>query len=111
LIFRPLLMSRPEVLRALEESCLGTLSTDNPRIEASDGEFVLQLRFPKQSAKRKLTWISYSRADEEWPDFALYDAPEEIAVGRNGRVLIFRSSCLLLTRDVITTQVLNAYPL
>src|SRR5262245_13857062 len=45
--FRPLLMSRPEVLRAFTEGYLGTLSTDCPRLTAPSGEFVLELRFPR----------------------------------------------------------------
>ena len=109
--FRPLLMPRPEVLRALEKSGLGTLSMDNPRIEGPDGAFVLKLRLPKRNAKRNQTWISYRRGDEEWPNFAMYESRVEVALGRNGRVLVFKSACLLSTYDVETTQVLNTYPL
>jgi len=108
--FRPLLMPHHEVLSALRVSHLGTLSMDNPRVEGPDGTFVLRLRPPKQNAKRSLTWISYCRADEEWPNFALYEVPIEVALGRSGRVLIFRSQCAICTRDAETTQVLNTYP-
>jgi hypothetical protein len=109
--FRPLIMPRPEVLGALTECSLGTLSTENPRVQAPSGDFVLELRFPKSKAKSKLTWIRYHRrSGEEWPKFDLYDEPMGIAVGRNGRVLVFKTSCLLITRDVETTQVVISYP-
>jgi hypothetical protein len=110
--FRPLLMSRPEVVRALTENKLGTLSTANPRLRGPSDAFVLKLRFPKPKAKTKLTWVHYSRqSGEEWPEFSLYDGPQDVAVGRVGRVLVFKTSCLFLTHDVVTTQVLNSYPL
>jgi hypothetical protein len=109
--FRPLIMPRQEVLLALTEFGLGTLSTENPRVQAPNGDFVLELQLSKKRTKSKLTWIRYShRSGEEWPQFDLYHEPVEIAVGRNGRVLILSTSCLLLTRDVETTQVLISYP-
>ncbi len=107
--FRPLLMTRIEAIQALKQGTLGTLSTGNPRISAPCGEFILELRFPRPTVKRPSIWISYSRGDERWPDFALYEEPEEVAIGQNGKVLVFRSSRVILTRDVETTQVLNSY--
>ncbi len=71
----------------------------------------LELQLPKPKAKSKQTWIRYNhRSGEEWPKFDLYHGPMDIALGRNGRVLVFRTSCLLITRDVETTQVLISYP-
>lgn len=108
--FRPLLMTRVEVVRALAECKLGTLSTENPRIQPADGQFVLELKFPAKKAKKKLIWIRYSLpTGEEWPKFDLYDGPLDVAIGREGRVLVFKTASVFLTRDIITTQVLNSY--
>jgi hypothetical protein len=108
--FRPLLMSRAEIIRALADNKLGTLSEAQPPLQGPQGDFVLELRFPKPYAKQKLTWILYRRrSGEEWPRFALYDQPLDIATAKEGRVLAFQTACLLLTRDAATTQVLNSY--
>jgi hypothetical protein len=108
--FRPLLMSRPETLTALQECRLGTISTDDPRLAAPNGEFVFQLHFPRPNVKHKQTWISYRRGNDQWPNFDLYEGPLAVALGRAGRVLVFKSSSLITTRDAETTQVLNSYP-
>jgi hypothetical protein len=109
--FRPLLMSRSDLLRALEKNCLGILSTENPRIVAPNDALILQLRLPKRSAKRKFTWISFRNGNFETPEFLLFDSPVEVALGKNGKVLILKTSCVLLSHDVATTQVLNRYSL
>jgi hypothetical protein len=99
--FRPLLMSRAEIQRALDRDCLGTLSPDNPRIRSPGDDFVIQLRPP---------WILYSHTSGgRWPKLAAYDGPVRIALGRDGHVLVFETRFLYLTRDVLTTQVLNRY--
>jgi hypothetical protein len=109
--FRPLLMSRLEALSALASSSLGTLSESNPRIDAADAGFCLKLRLPKPQAKRPMAWISYTRAGKQWPDFELFTSPVEVAVGKEGRVLVLKDGHVILARDLETTQVLNSYPL
>ena len=55
--FRPLLMTRPEVIRSMSENRIGTLSMDNPRLEAPDGDFVLELRRAKSKKKSCLDML------------------------------------------------------
>jgi hypothetical protein len=111
--FRPLLMSRVECLDALESSSFGVLSPDTTRLKSPDG--LITIEFQTQSRSKQSSsnvWIRYTH-DEwgTWPKFALYGGPVQFAIGRNGRVLIEKFSQVILTRDVVTTQVLNSYPL
>jgi hypothetical protein len=104
-------MSRDEVIAELQTGALGTLSPDNPRIESPNGDFSLELRQPKRKSRdNATTWICYEHVVVGCrPQFDLYDEPLRVALGRNGRVLLFETQCLLFTRDVLTTQMLNRY--
>ena len=109
--FRPLLMTLDEVTHALENNPLGTLSTENPRVEGPDGSFCLELRQSKSKRRsNRDTWICYHHeSGGRWPDFGFYEGPIRLAIGKNGRVLVEESKCLYMTYDVETTQVLNRY--
>jgi hypothetical protein len=112
--FRPLLMSRDEIERELDRNLLGTLSVDNLRIDSPNGDFSLSLRRPKPNPRAKrakaVTSICYEHeSGGRWPSLYTYQGPWRVALGRNGRVLIFETECLYLTQDVATTQVLNRY--
>jgi hypothetical protein len=109
--FRPLLMSRDELLQALTDHSLGTLSLESPRVESHNPEFSLEVRL--QHRKRDtLIWIRFiNSSGDEWPEFELYDGPLDVATGREGKVVVFRSRCTLSSRCLETTQVLNVFRL
>src|ERR1700722_17852743 len=94
--FRPLLMTRGEIERELDRSLVGTLSDDNPRIDSPNGDFSLSLRRPKPNPRAKrakaVTWICYEHeSGGRWPSLYTYEGPWRVALGRNGRVLIFET--------------------
>jgi hypothetical protein len=111
--FRPLLMSRVECLDALESSSFGVLSLDSTRLKSPDG--LITIEFRKRAKGKKpssISWISYTHEEwGTWPSFTVFGGPVQFAIGRNGRVLIEKTSQVILTRDVVTTQVLNSYSL
>ena len=109
--FRPLLMTRAEIQTEFATSLLGVLSPENPLIESPSGDIVLELRAPKPRSKaERSTWIGHrGPTGGRWPQFLLYEEPTPVALGRNGRVLMLKSSLFYMTFDVVTTQILNRY--
>jgi hypothetical protein len=111
--FRPLLMSLEEVRQAFVTHRLGVLSQDSPRIEEPSGRFRLRLQPPKKKSLAKrppLIWIAIENASGLRDlKFMNYDGPVEVATGREGRVVLFQTDCLYISRDVETTQVLQRH--
>jgi hypothetical protein len=118
--FRPLLLSRGEVLEAFRTQRLGTLSLDCRQIEDPRGRFIVKLQLPKPRKGRQrrttrsepLTWIVFVRAGaRETHRLMLYDSPVEFALGRDGHVVLMKTTCLYLTFDAETTQDLQCFRL
>jgi hypothetical protein len=108
--FRPLLMSYKDVVQAISTMSLGTITEDNPQIADPQGEFVLELRVTTRKKIRRMEWIGLRLSDGQfWPNFIFSSEPVRIAVGKDRRVLIVESNCILSTFDIATTQVLNRY--
>ncbi len=117
--FRPLLMTRDEVENTFIAHPIGKLSLDQPRIEDPTGRFVLSLKTTKLRNRNAAAcekteptiWIAYDvpPAGEPNPRFGVYAGPLDLALGREGRVLLVKTECLYLAYDVETTQVLNRY--
>lgn len=116
--FRPLQMSCLEVREAFNERPLGILSLDRPRIEGPDDLFVLWIHTTRRNAKnpavsceQQQRWVAVESSDgERYLPFMPYMAPIEIALGRGGRTLLFKTDSYYLVHDVETMQVLNRYP-
>jgi len=111
--FRPLVMSLDEVKEAFTRESLGILSIGSPQIDDPNGRFSLYVQIPKRklAAKtkpahsRRTIWIGYQPVDgAPARQFMLYSAPTEVALGRERRVLLFKTERLYLARDVETTQ-------
>src|SRR5262249_23841646 len=111
--FRPLLMSLDEITQAFATHRLGVLSEDSSRIEEPNGRFCLQWQAPKKKSVCNgppLIWIAFENASGLRDlKFMNYDGPVEVAAGREGRVVLFKTDCLYIARDVETTQVLQRY--
>lgn len=111
--FRPLLMTREQIVEDSANNQIGILSLDNPKIVGPDGRFALYIKIPKPRKNRKsepLNWIVFEPANGEVnEEFSLYSEPESLAMGRGGRVLIIKSSLFYLSYDVETAQSLNRY--
>jgi hypothetical protein len=111
--FRPLLMTRAQVVAAMKKTKLGVISPDNPVITAPGGEFTLELKRPKplKTKKKPKQWISFRNREQAWPRWELYDEDNtfSVGVGREGRVVIIKNDYVYVTFDVRTTQVLDRY--
>jgi len=109
--FRPLLISRNDANRALRVCSLGILSPANPRIESPESSFAIDLRRSKsQSQSQHSVWITFHDSlGDRSTELEPYVEPIEIALAREGQVLIFKTRSLLISRDLATTQVLNRY--
>ncbi|REJ76124.1 MAG: hypothetical protein DWQ47_10920 [Acidobacteria bacterium] len=108
--FRPLLMTFNEVLASFEARYIGTISDDSPRIEVSEADLILELKKRKTRHSRELTVVSFIRSGVEvGNNFELYETPIRVALGRDGQVLVMKTKRSILTRDVVTTQVLNFF--
>ena len=118
--FRPLLMTFEQVKEAFQQNSLGTLSADTPKIEDPYGRFALHLQISKSRKNSKtvshkskpLTWIILSRESEtQSRRFYVFEAPVDIALGRNGQVFLIKTQCFFLVHDERTTQLLQRYRL
>ncbi len=111
--FRPLLMSHEEVKQSFAINSLGFLSAESSRIEEPNGRFFLYLDTTKKKTVPKrppLVWIVFENASGlRDTKFMHYDCPVEVATGRDGRVVLFKTECLYIARDIETTQVLQSY--
>lgn len=104
--FRSLLMTRDEIQHALKTCFLGTVSTETPTLRSPNTDFTIEIDV--DASQR--TWICYHHeSGGEWPKFQLYDGPLCVALAKESRVLVFETESVYLTRDVMTTQVLNKY--
>lgn len=111
--FRPLLMSRQQLEKEFFANPLGVLSLENPRIEDSNGQFMLYLKLPKPRKERKSKahiWAVLEKPKGETHDkFWLYDGPVPVATGHEGKILILKTELHYLSYDLLTTQPLNRY--
>jgi hypothetical protein len=116
--FRPLLLTRKEVKDAFRDRPLGTLSLDCRRLEDPNGRFVLHLDIPiprktsnrgaPRSEQPARILIDHTTGECD-RTLLYYDAPVEVALGRDGRVVLIKTDCLFLAFDEETTQILHRY--
>lgn len=108
--FRPLLMTLNEIIASLEAHTIGTISEDSPRLEVSKADLILELKKRKTRHSGEITIVSFRRAGVEvGNNFEDYETPIRVALGKDGQVLVMETERSILTRDVVTTQVLNLF--
>lgn len=114
--FRPLLMSRADVENEFEVGLLGRLDLNTAQTTVASRDVVLEIEVPKARRGRSATsprdrpsWIVRRPGGGAPQRLLVYDGPVEVAVVRDGRILILRGRELDLVVDSETGQVLNRY--
>jgi hypothetical protein len=115
--FRPLLMSRREIDSEFGQGSLGRLDLNTRRLTSLSGDIVVEIEVPKprrgpppRFARDRPSWIVLRRGENPLRRLLVYEGPIEVAVVRDGRVLVLRTDSHDLVYETETSQTLNRYP-